>query len=192
MDTAVDERFTDLAQAVIDIAREIQLSAARSAPVVPLTQTQGQIMRYVHKNPGCSPSDIADGAGLQRTNVSTALRELRRLGYITSRRDEVDGRAIRVEATPLSEETIRGLTAAWARLLAGAWTAEPVGDENALETVTTALTQVRDRLAAVRGERADGADRADRADRAGNAYLGGPPRSSSAAAHSVVGFSGKG
>ncbi len=187
MDTAVDERFTDLAQAVIDIAREIQLSAARSAPVVPLTQTQGQIMRYVHKNPGCTPSDIADGAGLQRTNVSTALRELRGRGYITSSRDEVDGRAIRVEATALSEETIHGLTAAWARLLAGAWTAEPVaGDDGALEIATTALTRVRDRLAAGRGERAD------RADRAGNAYLGGPPRSVGAAAHSVVGISGKG
>ena len=106
--------FPLIADLVIDIAREIQLRAVQTTPVVPLTQTQGQVMRYVHTHAGCSASDIADGSGLQRANVSTALRELRGRGYITSRRDDEDGRAIRIEATELADETIQKLRGSWA------------------------------------------------------------------------------
>lgn len=120
-DDVVDPAFMSLAELVIDIAREIQLRAVQITPVVPLTQTQGQVMRFVHANAGCSASDIADGAGLQRANVSTALKDLRGRGYITSRRDDADGRAIRIEATPLADETIDKLRASWADLIATAW-----------------------------------------------------------------------
>lgn len=151
VDDTSDPVFRALAEMVIDIAREIQLRASQSTPVVPLTPTQGQVMRYVHRHPGCSASDIADGAGLQRTNVSTALRELRSRGYLTSLRDEQDGRAIRISATKLSDDTIRQLTSSWAHQIRQAWSAEPaVGTSATLDQVVAALTGLRDRLDADR------------------------------------------
>lgn len=143
--------FTLLAQVLVDVAREIQLRAAHSTPVVPLTPTQGQIMRFVHAHPECTASDIADGAGLQRTNVSTALRELRGRGYLTSRRDESDGRAIRIRATERADATIGALRRTWADLLAGAWPDDAGRD---VAEVTELLATVRARLGADRAKKA--------------------------------------
>lgn len=138
-----------LAELVIDIAREIQLRAVQTTPVIPLTQTQGQVMRFVHSNPGCSASDIADGSGLQRANVSTALRELRGRGYITSRRDDDDGRAIRIEATELADETIGKLRTSWAELVERAWKAG-AGDEPVPHDTLDTLSRIRNGLNADR------------------------------------------
>ncbi len=151
----VDPVFREVAVLVVDIAREIQVRAALSTPVVPLTQTQGQVMRYVHDHPGCSASDIADGSGLQRANVSTALRDLRGRGYITSQRDESDGRAIRIDATPLADETIAKLRTSWAGLVAQAWDPDAGGRASSgLDALTADLGRIRDGLRADRATKA--------------------------------------
>jgi len=147
--TNTDPTFRLLAELVIDIAREIQLRAVQTTPVVPLTQTQGQVMRYVHNHPGCSASDIADGSGLQRANVSSALRDLRGRGYITSQRDEADGRAIRIDATPLADETIGKLRTSWAGLVESAWNAA-AGGVDVPDTAVDALLRIRTGLHADR------------------------------------------
>lgn len=165
-----DAVSTLLAELVIDIAREVQLRASQTTPVVPLTPTQGQIMRYVHAHPGCSASDIADGSGLQRTNVSTALRDLRSRGYITSSRDEEDGRAIRIFATPLADEIIASLRASWSTLIARAWRR---GDGDGADPRTDAvavLSRIRDGLGA---------------DRATNGFRDAPPPGEAAVADST-------
>lgn len=150
-----DRTFVRLAELVIDIAREVQLRTAQSTPVVPLTPTQGQVMRFVHRHPGCSASDVAEGSGLQRANVSTALRELRGRGYITSQRDAVDGRAIRIHATVLSDTTIAALQGSWAALLESAWRAGAHADAGeTLEGVTAVLARIRDGLGADRATKA--------------------------------------
>lgn len=143
--SATDERFLELADVVNDIAREIRVRSALTTPVVPLTPTQSQVMRFVHTHPGCSASDIADRSGLQRANVSTALRELRTRGYLVSHRDENDGRAIRIHATERADDTIARLRATWAALLADAW-----GDRDPAElaAATAVIAQVRDGLVA--------------------------------------------
>ncbi|GAA5034315.1 MarR family transcriptional regulator [Microbacterium fluvii] len=146
--STVDERFIELADIVNDIAREIRVRGAHSTPVVPLTPTQSQIMRYVHTHPGCSASDIADGSGLQRANVSTALRELRTRGYLISHRDETDGRAIRIHATERADETIARLREAWAGLLAAGWESGAAGGADDLAAVTATLARLRDGLTA--------------------------------------------
>ncbi len=146
------ETLVELAALVVDIAREIQVRTAVETPVVPLTQTQGQVMRFVHTHPGCSASDIADGAGLQRANVSTALRDLRARGYITSRRDEADGRAIRIDATARADQTIATLRRSWAAQLAGALRTDPDALDE-LDAVTATLARIRDGLTARRANK---------------------------------------
>ena len=155
--------YTELAELIIDIAREIQVRAAQTTPVVPLTQTHAQVMRYVHRHPGCSASDIADGGGLQRANVSTVLRELRGRGYVTSYRDEDDGRAIRIHATDRADENIARLRASWASLVADAWRRGAGGPGPVPSDVADALILIRAGLDA------------GRADRARNAFRSGPP-----------------
>ena len=149
--------FLELADVINDIAREIRVRTAHETPVVPLTPTQGQIMRFVHTHPGCSASDIADGSGLQRANVSTALRELRSRGYLVSHRDETDGRSIRIHATERADETIARLRAAWAGQLESAWAASDTDGPaplDELEHATALLTRVRDSLGARRATNA--------------------------------------
>jgi DNA-binding MarR family transcriptional regulator len=118
----MDARFAMLADLVIDVAREIRIQGAVPAP---LNQTQSQVMRYVHAHPRCSASEVADGTRLRRANVSAAISELRDLGYLVSRRDEQDGRVIRIEATRQAADTLGRLQASWAEVVATAWDAEP-------------------------------------------------------------------
>ena len=123
----MDPRFATLADLVIDVAREIRIRGAVAGPGVPLNQTQSQVMRYVHAHPGCKASEIADRTGVKRANVSAAITELRDLGYLVSRRDEHDGRVVRIEATPQAVDTLDRLRTSWSALLSGAW-GEDVSD----------------------------------------------------------------
>ena len=134
----MDPRFATLADLVIDVAREIRIQGAVAGPGIPLNQTQSQVMRYVHGHPRCSASEIAGRTGVKRANVSAAITELRDLGYLVSRKDEHDGRVIRIEATPQANETLDRLRASWAGLLASAW-----GDETTdLDPVITRLDRL--------------------------------------------------
>jgi DNA-binding MarR family transcriptional regulator len=142
----MDQRFATLADLVIDIAREIRIQGAVPGPGIPLNQTQSQVMRFVHAHPGCSASEVAGRTGQKRANVSAAITELRELGYLVSRRDEHDGRVIRIEATALATDTLGRLRASWARLLTAAW-----GDEDAaLDPLLTHLERLLDGLTAPR------------------------------------------
>jgi len=117
----VDPRFATLADLVIDVAREIRIRGAVPGPGVPLNQTQSQVMRYVHTHPGCKASEIAAHTGVKRANVSAAITELKDLGYLTSRKDEHDGRAVRIAVTPQAVQTLTRLRASWSGLISGAW-----------------------------------------------------------------------
>ncbi|MFF5077843.1 MarR family winged helix-turn-helix transcriptional regulator [Actinoplanes sp. NPDC000266] len=112
----MDPRFAELADLVIDLARELRIRGG-----TPLNQTQSQVMRFVHGHPGRKASEIADRTGLKRANVSAAITELRDLGFLTSRRDDKDGRAVRIDATPKAEATLHELRSSWSGLLASTW-----------------------------------------------------------------------
>jgi DNA-binding MarR family transcriptional regulator len=149
--------FTTIAELVVDIAREVHVQATTTDSVELLTQTQAQVMRFVHDNPGCSASDIATASGLQRANVSPALSVLKSRGLITSNRDDEDGRAIRIHSTPLADENIAALRRSWADLIAAAWTLGdpgPAGREGDQppDGVAAALERIRTGLRAGRAE----------------------------------------
>jgi len=90
---------------------------ARTPDTVPLTETERQIMRVVDLYPGAAPSEIARRTRLQRTNVSTALRNLEDKGMIS--RAATTGRGIAVTPTEHAAANLRILRAAWSRELAG-------------------------------------------------------------------------
>ncbi|GAA1704524.1 hypothetical protein GCM10009808_23080 [Microbacterium sediminicola] len=142
-----DTMFVALAATLVDVTREMRLSASHTNPVFPLTQTQSQVMHFVHQNPGCAPSEIADANGLQRTNVSAALRELKERGYVTSERSVDDGRGIRIHSTVLADTNIARLRRAWGEHLADAWGGR---DADGLASALRTLESIRDALGARR------------------------------------------
>lgn len=116
-----DDDFAGLADLLLDLGRELRNRTTLSPGSPTLTQTQSTLMRFVHANPGCTPSEAAAGTGLQRTNVSTALRELRAAGYLDTTPHESDARGLRIHATALADENLARLRGRWVELLEAAW-----------------------------------------------------------------------
>lgn len=96
---ADDPRWAELADLALVIAREIQVRGYSDPEAVPLTQTEGAVMRYLHQNDGSAPSVIAAATGLQRTNLATVLTGLQRRGLIERRQSPKDGRAASIHTT---------------------------------------------------------------------------------------------
>ncbi|WP_410590571.1 MarR family winged helix-turn-helix transcriptional regulator [Amycolatopsis sp. lyj-23] len=108
--------YADLADLVLNVARLIRLRTPAEPDVVPLTATERQVMRSVDLDPGCAPSRIAERTGLQRTNVSTALRGLEAKGMLTR---TGHGRTVTVHPTELARTNLTVLRGAWSELLGG-------------------------------------------------------------------------
>ena len=96
---ADDPRWAELADLTLVIAREIQFLGYRDPAAVPLTQTEGTVMRYLNEHDGAAPSVIAAETGLQRTNLATVLTGLQRKGLIERHADPDDGRAATIRTT---------------------------------------------------------------------------------------------
>ena len=112
-----DDVLADIADAVFLLHREIKLQTAGAPGVVHLRPSEGMIMRLVDHNAGLTVTELAELSGLQRTNVSSALTCLENKGLVEKRPDPLDGREVRVHATPLAHENIRSLRQQWASLL---------------------------------------------------------------------------
>lgn len=95
-----DERWEDLADLVLIIAREIQFRGYADERAVRLSASEGMVMRHLKREPAAPPSHIAAATGLQRTNLSTVLRGLEQKGMIERRSAADDRRGVTVHATP--------------------------------------------------------------------------------------------
>jgi DNA-binding MarR family transcriptional regulator len=112
-----DDPLADLADLILNVGRLVRSCTPDGPEVVPLTETERQVLRVVDLYPGAAPSEIARRARLQRTNVSTALRSLEDKGMIS--RAATTGRGIAVRPTERAAANLRVLRAAWSRELAG-------------------------------------------------------------------------
>ena len=110
--------LADLAEAIIGVSRELRLHAY--ADVVELTPSEAHVMRHIDHHPGVTPSDLARATGLQRSNMSTALRALERRGFVERRADPHDARGINLFPTDRAAENLKRLRRQWAQLLSGA------------------------------------------------------------------------
>jgi DNA-binding MarR family transcriptional regulator len=138
-----DDDFAGLADLLLDLGRELRMRTTLVPGSPTLTQTQGTLMRFVHANPGCTPSEAAAGTGLQRTNVSTALRELRGLGYLDTTPHESDARGLRIRATERADENLALLRTRWMQLLEAAWhESEPGGEPGDLHITRATLERL--------------------------------------------------
>ncbi|MCY1140053.1 MarR family transcriptional regulator [Actinoplanes sp. Pm04-4] len=137
---AAESPLAELADLILNVGRLVRARTPEGSEVVPLTETERQVMRIVDLYPGTAPSEIARRARLQRTNVSTALRTLESKGMVA--RVPSTGRGVAVRATELAAANLRGLRSAWARELT-----DVLGDD--LDTVrqcTELLQRLEQRL----------------------------------------------
>lgn len=116
MSSADDERTADLADLIQSVARKIG-AHEREAGIARLSSLESLALRFVDRNHGVKPSDIAVELGLQSGNMSAALRALEAKGLVRRSADPVDRRAVRVESTALAADNLRRLREEWIDLL---------------------------------------------------------------------------
>src|SRR3954447_6341186 len=97
--STADQRWGELADLVLVIAREIQFRGYTDPRAQRLTQSEGMVMRHLQGDRDAAPSEIARATGLQRTNLSTVLRALEQKGLIERQTSREDARGVRVHLT---------------------------------------------------------------------------------------------
>ena len=122
---ATEEQWAELADHVLEIAREIQVRGYTSPKAVSLTPSEGTVMRYLFPHPGVLPSQVAFATGLQRSNLSTVLRGLEEKGLIERVADPEDGRSVRIHPTPKAIRNYALVRREWASAVAEAVDGDP-------------------------------------------------------------------
>ena len=139
MEPAVsDDLLAELADVVLRISREVDPNGARVLDIVPLTGTEALVMRWVDRNPGSTPSAVAEATALKRSNLSVAVGSLVAKGMVERRPDPEDARTVQLFSTELAAESIARLHAHWAELLRAAL----AGDERGVDATFALLTRV--------------------------------------------------
>ena len=141
-----DGRWADLADLVLIIAREIQFRGYRDPDAVPLTQSEGMVMRYLQDHAGTAPSQIADATGLQRANISAVLRGLERKGLTERRSTPDDLRRATIHPTEHGKRNYALVRQEWAAAISAAASHDTAGLNEALELlhkITASLTDSR-------------------------------------------------
>jgi DNA-binding MarR family transcriptional regulator len=115
-----DPRWAELADLVLILAREIQFLGYRDPEAVPLTQSEGMVMRYLQDHPGTAPSQLADATGLQRTNISAVLRGLERKGLAERRASPDDLRRATIHPTERGKRNYALVRQEWAAVVSAA------------------------------------------------------------------------
>ena len=115
-----DRRWADLADLVLIISREIQFRGYTDERAVPLSPSEGMVMRYLQHEPDATPSRIAATTGLQRTNLSTTLRGLENKGLIERRAHPGDGRGVTVHLTERGRSNYALVRQEWAAAVSAA------------------------------------------------------------------------
>ncbi|MEU9313928.1 MarR family transcriptional regulator [Streptomyces sp. NPDC048256] len=115
-----ERRWAELADLVLIISREIQFRGYTDERAIPLSPSEGMVMRHLQNEPAAPPSRMAAATGLQRTNLSTVLRSLEQKGLVERRADPGDGRGVTVHTTELGRTNYALVRREWAAAVASA------------------------------------------------------------------------
>ncbi len=146
--TPRDAALAEIAELILRIGRDLEPHGPGGVgELVPLTGTDAAVMRWIHRAPDTTPAATAAGTGLQRSNLSAALKSLVAKGMVEKRPDPDDGRSVRLCATPLAEDNITRLREFWAGRLRDALSVEggsSVSSDADLTTVASFLGVIDD------------------------------------------------
>jgi len=108
-----DDALADFADSVLSLARKLALRGRDREEVVPLTGTEIEVIREVHRAPRTTPTQIAAVTGLRRSNVSVAIRVLESRGLLTRETPPGDGRSVELVPTDFAAENVVRIRALW-------------------------------------------------------------------------------
>ena len=111
------EQLADLADVVMAVSRAIKLRTAADPAVLDLSTTEVTVLRFIDHHPGISPSAVAAATGLQRSNLSRALRALEAKQLVRRSADPADNRQSLLQSTALAAENLAHIRAIWSGLL---------------------------------------------------------------------------
>jgi DNA-binding MarR family transcriptional regulator len=137
-----DPRWADLGDLALIIAREIQYRGYRDPEAVPLTQSEGVVMRYLQDHPGTPPSRLADATGLQRANISAVLRGLERKGLTERHASPDDLRRATIHPTERGRRNYALVRQEWAAVVSAAAGHDTAGLDEALVLLRTIATHL--------------------------------------------------
>jgi DNA-binding MarR family transcriptional regulator len=141
-----EQRWAELADLVLIIGREIQFRGYTDEQAIPLSPSEGMVMRHLQHDPAAPPSRIATATGLQRTNLSTVLRGLEQKGLIERRADPGDGRGVTVHTTERGRTNYALVRREWAMAVSAAVD----HDATHLDATLTLLTSMENGLTRAR------------------------------------------
>ena len=110
------EQLADLADVVTAVSRVIKLRTATDPSVLDLSVTEVTVLRYIDHHPGVSPSVVAAGTGLQRSNLSRALRDLEAKKLVRRAADTTDNRQSLLHSTELAADNLAHIRAIWSEM----------------------------------------------------------------------------
>lgn len=114
------DQLADLADLLLTVARAVKAQVSDDPSVIDLSATEVTVLRYLDHHPDISPSTVASATGLQRSNLSRALRDLEAKGLVRRSVDPADSRGVVLRSTELAAENLGTLRGLWSRLLGDA------------------------------------------------------------------------
>jgi DNA-binding MarR family transcriptional regulator len=120
----------ELAELIHDVSRRLRTVAHAEANVLPLPDSERDVLRLVHRRPGVRIGEVARELRMKNSNVSTAVRNLVQQGLLVRAADANDRRVGRLTTTGLAEQNMRRLERSWDRHL-GAAVGQLAADERA-------------------------------------------------------------
>jgi DNA-binding MarR family transcriptional regulator len=140
------DTLADLARLILSVAREVRYRGYDDDRAQALSHSEAHVMSYIDDHPGVTPSAVAAGTGLQRSNLSAALRALQQRGFVERRIDPADGRGVNLFPTRAAAHNLTLIRAEWARHLTDALG----GDRRGIDTAIRLLTRLEKGLAYAR------------------------------------------
>jgi DNA-binding MarR family transcriptional regulator len=136
---AVARVSAELAALIHDVSRQLRTVAHAEANLVPLPDSERDVLRLVGRQPGVSISTVARELHMKSSNVSAAVRSLIQHGLVVRESDRFDRRIARLTLTDLAQQNLQRLAQSWEEHLGAALNQLEPGYREALENAVPAL-----------------------------------------------------
>jgi DNA-binding MarR family transcriptional regulator len=128
------------------VRRRLRRTAGRPFPLSALTDSQGELVRTVRRNPGISVTDAAAELGLVANTVSTLVGQLTERGLLQRTADASDRRVARLTLTESAREQVEAWRDRRAALVTQAIGDLDPDDRDALQAALPILGVLAERL----------------------------------------------
>jgi DNA-binding MarR family transcriptional regulator len=137
-----DERWPNLADLILVIAREIQIHGYASSEAQSLTHSEAAVMRHLQQEPSSSMAALVLSTGWLRTNLSGVLGSLEKKGLVERRTRPENRREVTVHRTEKGRRHYDVVRQEWGELVSQGGSASARDLDSALNL----LADIKDRL----------------------------------------------